>query len=1246
MFSSSFIENAESAGRFQVAGKYKKNLDFTGTPETQPETPDSNFDIESSSSSDKRSRHIYSLSHDEKFDTYNLFSPIGHSSINLQRDYDAETDTDTDAIELHQGHLGDLTPVAEKSSKRRMIEALRAIARTPEKTHSDTYNTKKDFLSALRGVAVTPTKKETVLVSVSNGSTCTTPVDDRAPIMSGTSMEISYTSEEISFEDNVHSDKQYLSFDDKDAGRMHTPLKLPNGTSYSSNPIDATANVIQDHFSPAHISNNTTSSSPFDNQSFSTSYSNFNDSKEILTPSAKNSTDNFESDFTMEEGNAGTSNTLDNYWAAEQDYREALQEFEKEFAKTSYTTPCTKYGIEANVVKNVSLSVDTEDDGMYSVHWTSPSPFDGDVSSKTNDSKYDCSHAFVEDVDSVDRTDREDSTMFDDEQSDGEDATAIVGPSGDESLHDEEDSVQESPESLVTDDPSVLCETYEKASKDFMTIVKHSSFEVDTFALSPEREDSGFEKASSEDAKDMRNESRKDSIHDKMQIPISETKVSQSCTDDLLKSDSLQFQYQRPISKPIDGLDISKKSNDTPDDINASFASIDVNVGSKTPSESFARRQKFVFKADLPDVSPAKSDESASVTTSVASSVVTRKMSSVTASYLVSSDIVSNRMLRNDQTVNSTLTCEKSNISPNLLDKATLSRDLCSNLEGGRHSLDNAMDSTNSFSPNLLDKALLAPKEMDLEGSQHVSSGAYPMKSIKSSDHLRVQNKMKFSTSSNEQHADDVQNIHHVAEMKTSELRISQPLIEHDSAFPSFRDELPEDIQASRILNDAMKLNLGPILTKEILQSLLSANKENGLSTLGINHINIDPEGDDHSDISSLGTASIFSSTAFSTINAWIRNQPQERIENTVHDFNRSNQVNLAVEKTEQTMSSSPADDSFSAFNQRDILHSFLKPEARKIPFKLQPPRGDTQKSKRKGEMQKIEENADAPAVASNVLNDFTRLQEQLNSSKMVNRAYLAANRQIEREYDELQNEKLMNQFEQIEKLECQRRWNTAKKNEITRTSDSAVHTPRGNISVLSSNDWFVDTNASIEAEDNNEAFSSLLCAQPHNNTTDAIAAKKKLYELKGDDAIEDSISAENETIEQNIKKKKKVFRKMMKIIKRKKTPKNDEERSIGIASVTSMAISECQGKKKNRFKFLPSLRRKHKKENSKGEENRPIHDDDGVTDERMIINTMQIIDGMELCDIDDLDESFTTNSSDVSSGTSKGASCAYSSLP
>jgi hypothetical protein len=1139
MFSSSFSQHDESTGRFQVTGRYKKNVDFTGTPETQPETPDSNFDIDSSSSV-KRSRDVYSFSHAKQLDTpHFVFSPIGHSSINLQRDYDAETETDV-GMDLYEGggHLGDLTPVAEKSSKRRMIEALRAIARTPEKNSIDAYNTKKDFLSALRGVATTPVKNERV-TSVMEVHACTP--DDGGPLAGGTSMDISCTSEETSHVDRGHSDKR-LSFDNTIG--MHTPFKVPDPLSCSSNLNDT--NIVQDRYSPTQISESTNPSSPFNDQSFSTSYSTFTNSKELLTPSAKSSKDHFALDLTVDEKVAGSSHALDNYWAAEKDYREALQDFENEFAKASYSTPCAKFGMESRDVQNVSLSVDGFDDGTYSEKWNSPSPFHGKLSSDRDDSTQERAQELVQDTDDIHLSVQNYSTVYgdekpngedgddphmlvqtdptrpDDEQATQEDTTVAVRPSKDGSLEDKDDYMQQELQDLsVEDTSSILCPTSENASEGCMNDIRQTSFQGDTCTLIPAREVSinDFETTSTEVTKDVVEKVKNDTIYDLTQIPSLDINTSLSEKNFQLKSDSPLSHHQRTMTQSINDVGFLKelKEKETVADINASFASVDVNVGSKTPSESFSKRQKFIFKVDLPDVSPAKCDESVSVTISVASSVVTQKMSSTAASYLVSSDFIPDRMSRMAHIPKNTLTSEKSDMSPNLLDKATLPGDLETNSQAGNNSLDNFIESRNSYSPNLLDKAILTAKE---KGSQLVSD-TYPIEPSESSSTSCIQNSTRVSMSIHEQRSEDIQNTIDVTEIKSSELVKSQLNNANQ------KNELPENIQVSRILSDAVKLNLGPILTKEILQSLLSAqNKENGCPVLGINHINIDPESDDHSDISSLGTGSMFSSTPFSTFNAWIKNQSQERIENIFHDFNQSSQEHSVVEMKEQSVLASPTGEDSNPLQHSNVTDAFSKPGAKKISFKLQPPRGDTQRSRRKGEMRKIEEDGDLPAVDSHVMNDFDRLQQQLMSSKLENRSILAANRQMERECDALQNEKLMNQFEQIQKLECQRRWNTAKKNEVVRISDNVFHSPPRNSSVLSSNDWFVDTDAPMQGEDTNEVFSSLLCTNPTNDAADAIVEKKKRYELKHNDNIEDSTSAENETIERNVKKKKKYSRK------------------------------------------------------------------------------------------------------------------------
>lgn len=107
------------------------------------------------------------------------------------------------------------------------------------------------------------------------------------------------------------------------------------------------------------------------------------------------------------------------------------------------------------------------------------------------------------------------------------------------------------------------------------------------------------------------------------------------------------------------------------------------------------------------------------------------------------------------------------------------------------------------------------------------------------------------------------------------------------------------------------------------------------------------------------------------------------------------------------------------------------------------------------------------------------------------------AKKKVERVYDEQQNEKLMNQFEYIEKLECQRRWDAVK----TAGSSDSNHVPvliaKGTppkTNIGPTHDWFVEYGTSTNTPDSNEPFSSLL----HSDKTPAddilIETKKKIY--------------------------------------------------------------------------------------------------------------------------------------------------------
>lgn len=1134
MYSSSHFYNEQSAGKGLHMDKSKKYLDFAaGTPETQPETPDSHFfDIEPYSS-EKRPRdddaHSFLHAHPP------IFSPISHTAMNLQEDYEAEGR----GAFHHFDYLGDmprdgLTPVAERSSKRLMIEALRAIARTPEKKKNDDimFHSKKGFLSALRGVAATPVKKEK-----EENETCDdVRFDDSGKDESTIAVDTTLPEEETKNPNVLHGDENM---------HVQTPFKLHDPKSECS----------EEYYFDTYSYNTNSSSSPFDEQSSNSSPSVLSESKDLLlTPSDSMASgrERFEATLaTTPNETVGVSMALDNYRAAEKDYKEALREFESEMAQANYSTPAsynvpyyTVGTVHKNIVVDETFTMKSSLDFHNSEGASLEEPYKHDMSPVRDDARHE-------------------STV-------------------------EECQVDASP---VVEVPyqNELPQSYVAENKKDQSLVNPQS-------------------AAS--------------------LPTKATTVENNVIDDKEKE--------------------SPNSNK-----NASFASTDVNIGAKTPCDLFARRQKFIFRAELPDVSPAKSDETESVSKSVASSVVTQKMSSVTKSAMKSLYADVNSIERANEEYTCNVNSYNTTLSPNLLDKANLSPEISSSFQRPTSSKtfqeegqSNTYDSKSMLSPNLLDKAFSKPQQREIVTKKNGSENI-PRAATDRSKDVRSHVDKSFSFSQDVDCSDGMKHSYPSMGKKMSKVNERRSNIEPDSFLPFLKENLPENVNAAAILSDAMKLNLGPMLTREILQSLVSVhNEDSRVPALGINHINIETDNDDHSDISSLGTASIFSSAAFSTFSAWVRNHPQDPIANLIQDLHQNTQLHRHVDKTEQAILSS----SDETWNPVSFQQASSKPATKPTSVKLKPPPGDTRRSRRRWEIRKVEEEVETPAVESHILKDFDKLQQQLKTSMIESRAMVAATKEVEREYDALQNEKLMNQFEQIEKLECQRRWNNATKKDVSRSSSKPPVLSKSFSSVLSSNDWFVDLNPSIEAEDTNESFTSLLCTNKVNDTQDIIHEKKKLYEHQQNDGIEDSTTGENEDrVMQKKKKKKMVLKKMMKMIKRKKSSKNDEDRSIGIASVTSMTLSECQqGKKKNRFKFLSSLRRKNKGNNVRNDDilrDDSKLNDEAVINERIIIDTMQMMDDMEIENLDELDQSFTTDDSDVSSSTSKGGSCAYSSL-
>ena len=149
------LRHLETVQRPSILDKSRKNDEFSGTPDTQPETPGSEFYTDRTK--------IDGSSDDQQ----PLFSPIANTTANLGMDYEAEgaINSPPDDINDADAAMGSSPSESEsKSSKRNVFNALRAIAKSPSKDESF-YSTKKDFISALHGFAVSPTKDEELVGS-------------------------------------------------------------------------------------------------------------------------------------------------------------------------------------------------------------------------------------------------------------------------------------------------------------------------------------------------------------------------------------------------------------------------------------------------------------------------------------------------------------------------------------------------------------------------------------------------------------------------------------------------------------------------------------------------------------------------------------------------------------------------------------------------------------------------------------------------------------------------------------------------------------------------------------------------------------------------------------------------------------------------------------------------------------------------------------------------------------------------
>ena len=1291
------LHNLQTVRKPSHLDRSTKNLEFTsGTPDTQPDTPDFK--------SDRRSYNEHTLPMNiETCDDRHVFSPIGHSSINLRMDYEAETDVE-ETIDMEEkaefasastsGTTHNLAPVAEKSSKRRMFEALRAIARTPEKEDKEqNYTTKKDFMSALRGFAATPVKK--VKLSVASGAGLDFDVGTDCP-----KNEIVKGDDAIVIESSLDSTSINTPIKNDDS---FSSTRTPEKNSTKDEPMTGIEDICIDVIAKASKSSDDLGRKQGEINTFERSESFSPDTKEIMRlNSALEDIKSKLYDGFDESDTAITSKALDDYRAAVEDYRAAIQEFESEMSQTT-TKPsipteaiCEEHpssDVSSPVVKSVksdnslSYSDDSQtlpvaDQNATDVQMPLVSSPGGDPLCTSEEPSVDQSlidsrrvipspemkRAAIPKINLIETDDTKTprDSSFDFHESDA--SSSAKNFSLEDSLvpldraHSSNSELPESPpvkamEAARSPETQgyLLGSTNVSTGSISLTLQeKFAMFHSILPDISPAKSEFTSVYGGASVASTV--------VTQKMSAFASSNSLLGAKSTSEYADRELSSQRSKFSSSNVMGVPNTETTNAN----ETSSGLANANTGSK----SLTLQEKFaIYQSNLPDVSPAKSEfTSVHGGASVAPNVVTQQMGAITASYLVSPEPIKETI---ERPMDSDEECESNAMSPNLLDKATCNSaperndpnapgtDNTSTLSDEKQKILDFGAQESVPSPNLLDKASGFASKQKI--GDRFKNGSYSNLRDNEARNLHT-TPTKGNTSKREVAR---KSMHERNTAATSSYLPSKYESQRHSTSSKEMEYSPargnQDLQAiggeTHVLDNVMKLNLGPALTKEIMQSILSgANQNRG--GLGINHINIDVDYDDHSEVSSLGTsASIVSHAALSTLSALARSNPNESIENLIRGFNRIQRLQLSETSTDSDTSPLP-----SSSQDNSLLPTTNKAAAFGRPFyqtgiqgravKLQPSRADMKRGRRRWDVQDKKMNQEVPAVAPDVLNAFERLQEQIEKVKRESRVMEIANKKVERACDEQQNEKLMNQFERIEKLECQRRWDAVK----TAGSSDSNHVPilvaKGTppkISIGSINDWFVEFDTSTNTPDSNEPFSSLLRSDKTPADDILIETKKKIYAANEEysKVIDDACNGSEDTskLKKKKKKKKKVLKKMANIMRRKKLTRDDEG-SIGIASVTSLNTADDAAKKKNKLKFLSTLRRKKKKTNIKDEggkcdSSQLFEEEDGHVSESIIIDAMDMMDSLDVDDSDDLDESFD---SDASSHISK-SSCAYATL-
>ena len=321
---------------------------------------------------------------------------------------------------------------------------------------------------------------------------------------------------------------------------------------------------------------------------------------------------------------------------------------------------------------------------------------------------------------------------------------------------------------------------------------------------------------------------------------------------------------------------------------------------------------------------------------------------------------------------------------------------------------------------------------------------------------------------------------------------------------------------------------------------------------------------------------------------------------------------------------------------------------------KLAPSKTDTRSGKRRSVRRNRKQSIGGKpldlSVDVDVLDQYQQLQAQLAAIERNSKIMDSVSKKVDRYQDSIQYEDLFEQFKMIEREEEDRirvEGQHRKAASIGPNSSASSIASGGqslsnkSFTLKTSNNWFVDFESIKD-----DGFSSLLRKKDNLVDEKVMESKKRLY-----------ISPiTNQGDKLSKKKKKKILKKIFRLIKRKSKSKNDMKESqsssevaLGISSVSSVNTQirdqdEHHQKRTQKMRF--SFRRKKKKSKSNEsttEEESLCNGEDQKVYDKIIRESLEMIPGINIEDLNASDISFSD--SDVSDNTSCNSICGYQTL-